>query len=75
MKLTTHLQLVLRSRNVDLYIHSPVRLHVVLLNYLSTGTTLPFLIIENYTGHKYRKALQNSDDADADAVVEISGYN
>jgi hypothetical protein len=28
--------------NVDLYIHSPIRLHGVVLNYLSTGTTLPF---------------------------------
>jgi hypothetical protein len=26
---------------VDLYIHSPIRLHGVVLNYLSTGTTLP----------------------------------
>jgi hypothetical protein len=28
---------------VDLYIHSPIRLHRVVLNYLSTGTTLPYL--------------------------------
>jgi hypothetical protein len=27
---------------VDLYIHSPIRLHGVVLNYLRTGTTLPF---------------------------------
>jgi hypothetical protein len=26
---------------MDIYIHSPIRLHVVVLNYLSTGTTLP----------------------------------
>jgi hypothetical protein len=26
---------------VDLYIHSPIRLHGVVLNWLSTGTTLP----------------------------------
>jgi hypothetical protein len=26
---------------VDLYIHSPIRLHGVVLNSLSTGTTLP----------------------------------
>jgi hypothetical protein len=25
---------------MDLYIHSPIRLHGVVLNYLSTGTTL-----------------------------------
>jgi hypothetical protein len=29
---------------VDLYIHSPIRLHGILLNLLSTGTTLPFYI-------------------------------
>jgi hypothetical protein len=27
---------------VDLYIHSPIRLRGVVLDYLSTGTTLPF---------------------------------
>jgi hypothetical protein len=26
---------------MDLYIHSPIRLHGVVLNYISTGTTLP----------------------------------
>jgi hypothetical protein len=29
------------QENVDLYIHSPIRLHVVVLNYLSTKTNLP----------------------------------
>jgi hypothetical protein len=29
------------QENVDLYIHSPIRLHGVVLNLLSTGTTLP----------------------------------
>jgi hypothetical protein len=32
VKLTTHLQLVPRSRKVGLYIHSPIRLHSVVLN-------------------------------------------
>jgi hypothetical protein len=32
VKLTTHLQLVPRARNVDLYIHSHIRLHGVMLN-------------------------------------------
>jgi hypothetical protein len=41
VKLTTHLQLVPRSRKVDLYIHSPLRLHGVVLKLLSTGTSLP----------------------------------
>jgi hypothetical protein len=27
---------------VDLYIHSPIRIHGVVLNELSTGTTSPF---------------------------------
>jgi hypothetical protein len=31
---------------VDLYIHSPIRLHGVVLNSLSTGTTLPFTRFE-----------------------------
>jgi hypothetical protein len=30
---------------VDLYIHSPILLHGVVLNQLSTGTTLPFYLI------------------------------
>jgi hypothetical protein len=30
------------EENVDLYIHFPLHLNRVLLNYLSTGTTLPF---------------------------------
>jgi hypothetical protein len=30
---------------MDLYIHSPIRLHGVMLNYLSTGTTLPYLYL------------------------------
>jgi hypothetical protein len=30
---------------VDLYIHSPIRLHGVMINLLSTGTTLPFLLV------------------------------
>jgi hypothetical protein len=29
--------------NVDLYIHSPIRLHDVVLNHLSTRKTFPFL--------------------------------
>jgi hypothetical protein len=28
---------------VDLYIHTPIRLHGVVLNELSTGTNLPYL--------------------------------
>jgi hypothetical protein len=41
VKLTTHLQLV-RQENVDLYIHSPICLHGVVLKQLGTGIILPF---------------------------------
>jgi hypothetical protein len=43
VKLTTHLHIVLKSRMVELNLHFPIRLHGVVLNYLSTGTTLPFI--------------------------------
>jgi hypothetical protein len=39
-KLITHLQVVPRSRMVELYLHSTIRLHDVVFNYLSTGTKL-----------------------------------
>jgi hypothetical protein len=29
------------QENMDLHIHSPIRFHGVVLNWLSTGTTLP----------------------------------
>jgi hypothetical protein len=32
-----------RSRKMDLYLHSPIRLHGVTLTWLSIGTTLPFI--------------------------------
>jgi hypothetical protein len=41
MKLTTHFQPLLRSRMVELYIHSSIYLHCVVLNEFSAGTTLP----------------------------------
>jgi hypothetical protein len=39
---------------MDLYIHSPIRLHGAVLNYISTGTTLPSLFTVNYRGNKGR---------------------
>jgi hypothetical protein len=42
VKLTTHLHLVPRSKTVELYLHSLIRLHGVMLNKLSTKTTLRF---------------------------------
>jgi hypothetical protein len=40
LNLATHLHLVPTSKMVELYIHSPLRLHGVELNELSTGTLL-----------------------------------
>jgi hypothetical protein len=37
IKLTTYLHLVPRSRKVELYLHSPICLHGIVLNELSTG--------------------------------------
>jgi hypothetical protein len=41
-KLTTQLHEVPRSKIVGLYLHSPIRIHGIVLNSLSTKTTLPF---------------------------------
>jgi hypothetical protein len=61
VNLTTHFQLVPRPRKRDLFIHSLIRLHGVVLNFLSTRGTLLFLYggylyliplrSENYTRH------------------------
>jgi hypothetical protein len=40
VKLTNELSLVQRPRTMELYLHSPIRLHDVLLNYLNLWTTL-----------------------------------
>jgi hypothetical protein len=40
---TTHLHLVLWSRMLKLYLYSPIRLHGLVLNRLTTGTTLTYL--------------------------------
>jgi hypothetical protein len=46
MKLTNYLQPVCRSQEfVDVYIDCPARLHGLVLNLLSTGKTLPFMLI------------------------------
>jgi hypothetical protein len=39
---------------VDLYIHSPIRLHGVVLNYLSIGTALRFTLISVSTINSFR---------------------
>jgi hypothetical protein len=43
VKMITHLQLIPRSRLVEVNLHSPIHLHGVILNNLSTGTTLYFI--------------------------------
>jgi hypothetical protein len=43
VKLATHLHLVPRSRKLELYLHSPLCPHSIVLNYLSIGTILPYL--------------------------------
>jgi hypothetical protein len=46
VKLAIHLQLAPRSRiYVDVYLHSSICLHGVVLNYLCTGATLSYLYI------------------------------
>jgi hypothetical protein len=49
VKLTIHLHLVLRSRIVELYLHSPIHIHGVVLNYLIKDrvsfTFLPFMLL------------------------------
>jgi hypothetical protein len=42
MKLTTHLHLVSKLKILEVYLHSPIRLHGLVLNKLSAGTMLPF---------------------------------
>jgi hypothetical protein len=49
VKLTTHLCLVLRSRTTELYLHSPIGLDGVVLNWLGTGTTLLFTFLLNFS--------------------------
>jgi hypothetical protein len=43
---------------VDLYIHSPIHLHGVVLNYLSTGTTL--LLLSGNKKRRQRKSETNN---------------
>jgi hypothetical protein len=45
LKLTTPLYLVSRTRMAELYLHSPICLHGVVLNELITGITSPFYLL------------------------------
>jgi uncharacterized membrane protein len=42
---------------MDLYIYSAIRLHGVVLNYLSTGTTLPFTLPSLTSSEKHKKGI------------------
>jgi hypothetical protein len=44
LKLTTHLHLMPSWIMMELHLHSPIRLHGVVLHWLSTGTTIPFTL-------------------------------
>jgi hypothetical protein len=48
VKLITYLQLLPRSRNCAALNPPPIRLHGVMLSYLSTGTTLPFYLHQQF---------------------------
>jgi hypothetical protein len=62
MKLITHLHLVPWSRIVKLYLHFPMHLHGMVLNWLSTGTTLPCLtILANHTKSSVRGSCADSN--------------
>jgi hypothetical protein len=47
VKLIIYLHPMSRSRMVELHLHSPIRLRVMMLNWLSTGTTLPLPYLPN----------------------------
>jgi hypothetical protein len=57
VKLTTHLQLVPRSRKCGSTCPLPIRVHGVVVNYLSTGTTLPYPGICMKTGKENKNSL------------------
>jgi hypothetical protein len=58
VKLSTHLHLVLRSRMVQLYLHSPIHLHSIVLNELGTGI-LPYLTSLMKWTYKYCHTSKN----------------
>jgi hypothetical protein len=55
MELTTYLHLVLRSRIVEKYLHSPT-LHGVVLNELITGASLLYLFFLPRCSHTWELA-------------------
>jgi hypothetical protein len=59
LKMTTHLHLVPKSRRVELYLHSPIWLHGIVLNQLSTGTD--FLLSFTINGEKRLTLMEYHD--------------
>jgi hypothetical protein len=57
LKLTTHLELVPRSRKCGSAHPLPMQLHGVVLNYLSTGTNLPLLLTLSVMPWKWTRLL------------------
>jgi hypothetical protein len=66
MKLTTHLHLVPRIRMVELYLHSPIYLHGVVLNYLSQEINVPFALPHS---NRFR------DPASAQRISGLKNYH
>jgi hypothetical protein len=46
---------------MDLCVHSPIRLHGVVLNYLSTGTTFTYSVIRDFNTPEHRTGLHYID--------------
>jgi hypothetical protein len=57
---------------VDLYIHNPIRLHGVVLYYLSTGTTLPFFLPYRVAEVPYRMPELNSNQQRTVNVIKLN---
>jgi hypothetical protein len=60
---------------VDLHVHSPIRLHGVVLNYLSTGTSLLLPYIREYnTNYGLLVKLETARTFQCRKLLEIMNY-
>jgi hypothetical protein len=62
------------QENVNLYIYFPIRLHGVVLNWLSTGTTSPFLQVHRQHS-QYKDWLRADDQGIRVQVQEGEGFS
>jgi hypothetical protein len=69
--LTTHLHPVPRLRIVQLYLHSPINLHGVVLEVLDPGINLPLSIREE----KITGSCTKLHNEDVTTIVFIKGYS